>query len=128
MREAKAGRIAAFVSQIEYESRALGKDEASYLLSEVRIRSERQEWLQDPIDEDRILLHHEAADTLRINSLVFSVAKVQINADALTPWDMQTHLEVEEFKLAEDSDQELGIELGFGSLPTKHGALTILAD
>ena len=73
-------------------------------------------------------MHNEASDSSRINHLSFKVLEVRINSDQLTPWDMKTHLELEDFKLAEDADQELVLELGFGTLETKKSPVTILAD
>ena len=84
--------------------------------------------MTEPADPDNILLHNEASDSSRINHLSFKVLEVRINSDQLTPWDMKTHLELEDFKLAEDADQELDLELAFGTLETKKSPVTILAD
>ena len=86
--------MADFVPALAFESRALTREEASFVLADVRLAGIVEEELTDPAYEDEILLHNEASDSKRINHLQFSVAKVYINADYLTPQDMKTHLEL----------------------------------
>lgn len=62
------------------------------------------------------MLHNEASDSSRINHLSFTLVKVEINGDQLTPWDVKTHLELEDFKCSEDEDQSFDVEFAFGTL------------
>ena len=81
IKEAEESRIAEFHPQIEFGSKALTRDEAVFLVEEIRIPFLKAEQLTEPIDKDSVLLHNEASDSSRINNLQFQVLKVEINGD-----------------------------------------------
>lgn len=72
-------KVARFTPSIAFKSRALAKQEASYLVSEVRSFTFDETMLTEPLEPDQILLHNEAIDTSRVNDLHFHVVRVQLD-------------------------------------------------
>ena len=70
IREAKESRIAEFTPKIKFGSKALDKEEAAFLVEEIKVLpSATASQLTEPVDIDSILLHNEASDSSRINHL-----------------------------------------------------------
>lgn len=61
-KESKDRRVNDFVPSLDFESRALTKDEATFLLEEVKVPV-NLDHLHEPVEKDEILLHSEASDS-----------------------------------------------------------------
>ena len=63
MREYVDKKVAKFTAVIEFMSRTLDREEAGYLLADVKGVDVDQAMLVEPSNPDQILLHNEAIDT-----------------------------------------------------------------